>query len=149
MLNLFGRYSDAFKSKDKINFWREAVENFEQKKYFNSFRSFVKYAVNEETQNVILTDNGDSLDIKFYQGTKLIRVKINSQQVTAESDIASFSKPGIAFMRRLLELNYTLYYTRFSLKDNMILLKFDSSIIDCSPSKFYYAKKAGNSEKSC
>jgi hypothetical protein len=141
MLNLFGRYSDAFKSKEKVNFWREAVENFEQKKYFDSFRSFVNYAVDEETQNIILKDNGDSLDIDFYQGTKLIKVKINSLHVTAESDIASFSKPGITFMRRLLELNYTLYYTRFSMNDNMIILKFDSSIIDCSPSKLYYAIK--------
>jgi hypothetical protein len=141
MLNQFGRYSDAFKSKEKVNFWREAVENFEQKKYFDSFRSFVKYAADEESQNIALKDNGDSLEIKFLQGTKLIKVNIDNQHVVAESDIASFSKPGIAFMRRLLELNYTLYYTRFSLKDNLILLKFDSSIVDCSPSKFYYAIK--------
>ncbi len=141
MLNLFGRYSDAFKSKEKINFWREAVENFEQKKYFDSYRSFVKYAVDDKTQNLILKENTDSLEINFYQGTKLIRAKINNNGVTAESDIAIITKPGIAFMRRLLELNYSLYYTRFSLKDNMIILKFDSSNIDCPPSKFYYAIK--------
>ena len=149
MLNLFGRYSDAFKSKEKINFWREAVDNFEQKKYFDSFRSFVNYASDNETKNIILKDNGDSLDIEFFQGTKLIRANIYKDHVIAESDIAIFTKPGVAFMRRLMELNYSLYYTRYSLKDNLIILKFDSSILDCPPSKFYYAVKelAVNADK--
>lgn len=138
---MFGRFSDSFKSKEKTDFWRVAVESFENKNYFDSFRNFVKYADDDETNNIKLTDNGSSLDIEFYQGTKLIKVKIDDEKVNAESDIAIVTKSGVAFMRRLLELNYGLYYSRFSLKDGMIVLKFDSSIIDCSPSKFYYAIK--------
>lgn len=138
---MFGRFSDSFKSKEKTDFWRVAVESFENKNYFDSFRNFVKYADDDETNNIKLTDNGSSLDIEFYQGTKLIKVKIDDKKVNAESDIAIVTKSGVAFMRRLLELNYGLYYSRFSLKDGMIVLKFDSSIIDCSPSKFYYAIK--------
>ncbi|HEY5536689.1 MAG TPA: hypothetical protein VIL99_17370 [Ignavibacteria bacterium] len=141
MINMFGRFSDSFKSKEKTDFWRVAVESFENKNYFDSFRNFVKYADDDETNNIKLTDNGSSLDIEFYQGTKLIKVKIDDEKVNAESDIAIVTKSGVAFMRRLLELNYGLYYSRFSLKDGMIVLKFDSSIIDCSPSKFYYAIK--------
>lgn len=141
MINMFGRFSDSFKSKEKTDFWRVAVESFENKNYFDSFRNFVKYADDDETNNIKLTDNGSSLDIEFYQGTKLIKVKIDDKKVNAESDIAIVTKSGVAFMRRLLELNYGLYYSRFSLKDGMIVLKFDSSIIDCSPSKFYYAIK--------
>jgi hypothetical protein len=138
---MFGRFSDSFKSKEKTDFWRVAVESFENKNYFDSFRNFVKYADDDETNNIKLTDNGSSLDIEFYQGTKLVKVKIDDKKVNAESDIAIVTKSGVAFMRRLLELNYGLYYSRFSLKDGMIVLKFDSSIIDCSPSKFYYAIK--------
>lgn len=138
---MFGRFSDSFKSKEKTDFWRVAVESFENKNYFDSFRNFVKYADDDEINNIKLIDNGSSLNIEFYQGTKLIKVKIDDKKVNAESDIAIVTKSGVAFMRRLLELNYGLYYSRFSLKDGMIVLKFDSSIIDCSPSKFYYAIK--------
>ena len=137
----FGRYNDSFKPKQKTDSWTESVELFEQKKYFDSYKAFVNYISDEATQNAKLTETGEQLQIDFIQGTKLIRTIIDLQKVIAESDIAEFAKTGIPFMRRLLELNYSLYYSRFSIKDNMIVLKFDSSIIDCSPSKLFFALK--------
>jgi hypothetical protein len=137
----FGRYSDSFKTKQKSDFWRDAIELFEQKKYLDSYKSFVEYIRDDKNQNVTLFVNEGKMQIDFIQGTKLVRAIIDDKKVIAESDIALISKPGIAFMRRLLELNYGLFYTRFSLKDNMIILKFDSSVIDCSPSKLYFALK--------
>jgi hypothetical protein len=44
-------------------------------------------------------------------------------------------------MRRLMEMNYTLFYSRFALKDNRIIIKFDSKIPAAPPRKLYYAWK--------
>ncbi len=138
---MFGRFTDAFKSKEKTDIWREAVNSFEKKNYFDSIRFFVKYLSDDDTRNIDFSDNVNALEIKFKQGTKLIVAKVDDKKITAESAIAVVTKPGVAFMRRLLELNFGFYYTRFALKDGMIILRFDSSIMDCSPSKFYYAIK--------
>jgi hypothetical protein len=66
---------------------------------------------------------------------------IDEKKITAESVVAGFEKPGVSFMRRLMEMNFTLYYSRFAIKDNMVYIKFDSSVEDSPPRKLYYAFK--------
>ena len=49
---------------------------------------------------------------------------------------------SVAVMRRLVESNFTLRYSRFALdNDNNLVIKFDSAALDASPYKLYYALK--------
>lgn len=137
----FGRYTDSYKPKDKINCWTSASNLFEQKKYFESYREFVKYLSDESIGNVRTIEGGNGIDFELVQGSKLISVHITEDRVIAESFVAKYDKLSIPFMRRLLEINYTLYYSRFAIADDKILLKFDSNIFDCSPNKLYFALK--------
>jgi len=75
------------------------------------------------------------------QGSKVVKGEIDDKRITAESEVAAFDKLSLAVMRRILEMNFQLYYTRFALKDNLICIKFDSSIEDGLPRKLYYALK--------
>jgi hypothetical protein len=59
----------------------------------------------------------------------------------AQSTLAEFEKTGVSFMRRLMEMNYQLYYTRFAITDNKVVMKFNSSVVDGSPRKLYFALK--------
>jgi hypothetical protein len=43
-----------------------------------------------------------------------------------------------AAMRRLLELNYSLYYTRTAMEGNTLYMVFDSQVSTASPNKLYY-----------
>jgi hypothetical protein len=86
-------------------------------------------------------EGGNGMDFEFVQGSKKVGVHFSEDKVIAESYIARFDKLSIPFMRRLLEINYTLYYSRFAIKDDKILMKFDSNIFDCSPNKLYFALK--------
>lgn len=136
----FGRFTDSYKPKEKINSWTSASNLFEQKKYLESYKEFIKYLRDDEVDNVkIIGANG--VDFQLVQGSKLVKVQISDDNVIAESYVAKFDKLSIPFMRRLLEINYTLYYSRFAIKDDKILLKFDSNIFDCSPNKLYFALK--------
>lgn len=137
----FGRYTDAFKPKEKVDKWNECDKLFEDKKYFDSYAAFFEYLKDDSVNNVVYTKNGDSLDFSIRQGSKKVNGKIFDNKVTAESVLAEFEKTGVAFMRRLMEMNYQLYYSRFAIKDNKIHLRFDSSVIDGSPRKLYYALK--------
>jgi hypothetical protein len=44
-------------------------------------------------------------------------------------------------MRRLLEMNFALYYTRYALQGDRLTMMFDSDIVTASPSKLYYGLK--------
>lgn len=135
----FGRYTDSFKSKEKLDFWNESEKLFTNKQYFDSYVTFFKYLGDDEMDNLSFTRQDDSINFQFFQGSKLITGSINDNKITAESHIADYEKLAVAFMRRLMENNYSLYYTRFAFKDNSIYLKFNSSVLDGSPRKLYYA----------
>jgi len=137
----FGRFSDSFKSKAKINYWNECEKLFQEKKYFESYEAFLNYLKDDEINNVKFTKNGERIDFELPQGSKVISGFIGDGKIIAEADIAEYEKLSVAFMRRLMELNYTLFYTRFALKDSKICIKFDSSIADGPPRKLYYAWK--------
>ena len=137
----YGRYTECFKQKVQLDYWGECGDLFEQKKYFDSFKIFTKYISNQSGDNINLTESDNSLKFDFIQGSKKVNVIISDKKVSAEAVIAECEKLSIPFMRRLLELNYTLYYSRFTLKENYIAIKFDSSISDCFPGKLYYALK--------
>lgn len=131
----FGRYTDSFKPKEKVKAWNEAEKLFEEKKYNESLKAFFIYTGDESVGNIIV--NNDSFEL--YQGSSIVNGKITNSAITADSKIADYDKLGVAVMRRLIEMNYTLFYTRFCLKDNSIFIRFTSSLSDSPPRKLYYA----------
>lgn len=137
----FGRYSDAFKAQDKIDWWNKCEKEFQQKDYLNSYESFFNYLKDESVDNLTYKREGDTINFEFLQGSKIVHGYINPQKVCAEADIAEYEKLSVAFMRRLMELNYSLFYSRFAMKDNRIVILSDSAVAAAPPRKLYYAWK--------
>lgn len=137
----FGRYTDSYKPKEKINFWTTASNLFDKKNYLDSYREFVNYLRDDTIGNVTISEGENFVGFRLLQGSKSVNVRIEGEKVIAESEIAKFEKLSIPFMRKLLDVNYSLYYSRFAIKDNKIIVKFDSNIFDCSPNKLYFALK--------
>jgi hypothetical protein len=136
-----GRYTDSFKPKEKTDIWTQCEKLFDDKKYSDSYMKFFYYLKDESQDNLSAERNDSVINFQFFQGSKLIKGSIDDKHITAESKIAEFEKPGVAFMRRLMEMNFSLYYSRFAIKDNFIYIKFDSSVLDGSPRKLYFALK--------
>jgi hypothetical protein len=141
----FGRYTDAFKTKNKLDRWNECDKLFEQKQYFDSYTAFFDYLKDDTIENVVYTKSADggngTMEFSIRQGSKKVTGRIFDNKVSAEAVLAAFDKTGVTFMRRLMEMNYQLYYSRFALNDNKVYIKFNSSVIDGSPRKLYYALK--------
>jgi len=137
----FGRYSDSFKPKNKVEAWNECEKLFEEKKFTESYLSFFNYIKDDKQDNVSFTQEDGRIKFELMQGSKVVKGEIDDKRITAESEVAAFDKLSLAVMRRILEMNFQLYYTRFALKDNLICIKFDSSIEDGLPRKLYYALK--------
>ena len=137
----FGRYSDNNKSVQKVQRWTEAEELFKEKEYIKSIEAFFDYLSDDEQLNVVVNRNNGIIDFSLYQGSKIIRGKIDNERVAAETAIAKMGEPSIPVMRRLLEMNFHLYYSRFALNDKLIMMMFDSDILSATPNKLYYGLK--------
>jgi hypothetical protein len=137
----FGRFSDSFKPKAKTEAWNNAEKLFHEKNYTESYEAFLNYLKDDEVNNVSFSKSGDAINFELLQGSKIIRGTIGSGKVIAEAEIAGYDKLSVAFMRRLMEMNYTLFYSRFAMKDNRIVIKSDSTIPAAPPRKLYFAWK--------
>lgn len=137
----FGRFTDSFKPKHKSNLWNVCEKEFTNKKYHEYHKHFFEYLQDDGIDNVHIETENEHTNFNFSQGSKIIYGTIKDNKISAEAQIAEFEKPSVAFMRRLMEINYTLYYSRFCLKDNIVCLKFDSYINECPPGKLYYGLK--------
>jgi hypothetical protein len=137
----FGRYSDNNKPVEKVDRWNEADSLFKEKKYHQSIVAFFDYLKDELAENVIHLPNGTQGTFQFFQGSKIIRGFYNEEMFEAEVALASMPAPSVPVMRRLLEMNFTLYYTRYALNNERLCMMFDSDIETCNPSKLYYGLK--------
>ncbi len=102
----FGRFSDSYKPKQKIEFWNTSEKLFLEKSYLDSYEAFFNYLRDDESNNVSFKRDGSRIDFELLQGSKIIKGFIDGSKVEAEADIAVYEKLSVAFMRRLMEMNY-------------------------------------------
>jgi len=138
----FGRYSDAYKPEHKYDEWDKSMDLFEEGKYVESFQNFFEYLTDESQDNVKTWIDKEGLHFEVLQGSKLIKGFVGDRMIKAEAKVAHADELSIGFLRRMMELNFSLKYSRFSLddEDNLTLI-FDSYLLDGSPYKMYYALK--------
>lgn len=137
----FGRYSDNNKPVAKVNRWTEADNLFKEKKFDVSIDAFFDYLKDDLAQNVVYERNGAEGRFELFQGSKIVRGKFNSEQINAEVTLAKMPQPSVPVMRRLLEMNFNLYYSRFALDNDRLCMRFDSAFEAANPSKLYYGLK--------
>jgi len=137
----FGRYSDNNKPVEKVNRWTDADNLFKEKKYTESFDAFFEYLRDDSIDNVVHERNESSGRFHFYQGSKIVRGGYDKDHLQAEATLARMPSPNVPVMRRLLEMNFNLYYSRYALNDETLCMRFDSEIETANPSKLYYGLK--------
>lgn len=136
-----GRYSDNNKSVDKVEKWTEAETLFKQRELLKSLEAFFDYLCDDEQDNIILEKEDGSIRFRLYQGSKLVRGEVNNEKVKAEIVVARMTEPSVPVMRRLLEMNFNLYYSRYAVRNGMICMRFDTPLSSATPNKMYYGLK--------
>ncbi|HMU47899.1 MAG TPA: hypothetical protein PKC72_16120 [Chitinophagaceae bacterium] len=137
----FGRYSDNNKPLPKVNRWTDADNLFKEKKYTESFDAFFDYLRDDSIQNVKYERKETDGRFEFFQGSKIVRGSFDKEQMKAEVTLARMPQPSVPVMRRLLEMNFNLYYGRYAMDNERLCMRFDSDIETASPSKLYYGLK--------
>ncbi len=138
----FGRYSDSNKSPTQYEYWEKALVSFEMEDYVESIAHFLPYLKDEVADNVVWERSTSAIKFHFFQGSRRINAIIDAKHFRAEVCIAKTSSLNVGLLRRLVEKNYKLNYSRFALDpENNIVIVFTSALIDASPYKIYYALK--------
>lgn len=138
----FGRYSDAYKEEAHYAMWNNALAAFDQKDYLVAYEHFLGYLLDPSLDNVTYTRSGGRIEFEIIQGSKKLTGVLTEKMVGVVSKVAKMDREDPALLQHLLEYNYQLRFCRFSIsEDDHICMTFDSSIIDGSPFKLYYALK--------
>lgn len=138
----FGRYTESNRSAEREKAFDTALRDFGKENYLSAYVSFFDYLLDEQEQNVRAWEEKSELRFELFQGSKRITGFANGRKFYAEAKIAKAKTLQSSFMRRLLEANYELKYSRFALTpDNEIAIVFDSYTSDGSPYKLYAALK--------
>ncbi len=138
----FGRYSDSYKPDEKYDEWDKSMSLFEEGNYKESFQHFFEYLTDASQNNVKTRTETDGLHFEILQGSKLIKGLIGERMIKAEAKVAHAEELSIGFLRRMMELNFSLKYCRYALDDDdNLTLIFDSYLLDGSPYKMYQALK--------
>ena len=146
----FGRYTDSYKLPENYEAWDQSLRYFEEEDYLNCYRHFFLYLRDLHEENVHFVEQNGRINFELYQGSKKISGSADKSQFKAEAKIAYTESLNVAFMRRLIEKNFSLKYARFALdKSDNITILFDTYTLDGSPYKLYFALKelATNADK--
>lgn len=138
----FGRYSDIYHTTGQDAAFDRSVQEFEEENYLDAYTSFFNYLRNEEEDNVKVWREKGQVKFELFQGSRKIIGYGTSIKLHAEARVAKAKELQASFMRRLLEENFELKYSRFSVTpENEIAIVFDTFATDGSPYKLYAALK--------
>ena len=138
---LFGRYSDQNKTKEQYESWDKSSALYKEKRYLDAYSEFFNYLKDKNIDNVLFTRDESKITFTIIQGSKIVNGTINNREIQAEADVVRFEKLEVPVMRKLLQENYYLYFSKFAVKTDIYTLKYFSPIEDAHPSSLYYALK--------
>jgi len=138
---LFGRYTDQNKTKEQYDCWDKATALYKEKKYLDAYVEFFKYLKDNNLDNVLFTREESKINFTVIQGSKIVSGTLNNREVQAEAELVRFEQLDVPVMRKLLQENYYLFFSKFAIKNDIYTLKYFSPIEDAHPSSLYYALK--------
>lgn len=137
----FGRFTDAYKSDAQQAFFDRSLDLFDKGEHLAAYHAFFNFIKDEDTGENIQTKEEDGLiHFEFWQGSRLIKGIAGPEKVKACSKVAKATDLNVGFLRRLMEANFNLKFSRFALDpDNNLCILFDSGALDASPLKLLHA----------
>lgn len=137
-----GRYTDYYKSKHQRRNWQLAETKFGEKQYADALFAFFDFLSDTEEKNLTCHPGGEGFHFSLLQGSRKVTGIYDGTTVRAYTPIAYMPEPGTAIMRKLLELNYTLYYSHSAISpENKLKMIFSAPVQAASPSRLYFGLK--------
>lgn len=135
----WGRFSDAYKRKDQYEAWDEAQISFSEGNWTDALTHMMVFLENETGDNIMKTSETGMHTYLLLQGSTQAKLCLEEDHFRAEVNLVRGGNWPMALLRKLLEANYRLKYSRYALAEDTIQLVFDTVVDDLDAYKMYYA----------
>jgi len=140
MNHAFGRYSDTVKSQLQLEAWKRAETLYASGDYLQAWHAFFEYLRDPTVDNVHWDHRDDAVHFRIYQGSRTVTGRAYANGIEASAPVARLIHQSVAVMRKLLEINYALNYSRFALStDDLVTIRFEAPVAGGQPAKLYHA----------
>lgn len=137
----FGRMRST-RMQDKYQSWTAAIHNFENERYHRAYIHLLDYLSDEGEGNIEYNSGKGTIKFRLYQGSVQVVGSVDAHFFSARVKLAKLERINESLMLWLLQENYYLKYSRFSIdRDHHVCLAFDSGVEDGTPYKIYEALK--------
>ncbi|HEX5624744.1 MAG TPA: hypothetical protein VFX48_01905, partial [Saprospiraceae bacterium] len=138
----FGRFTDAHKSKEHYAAWDDSLKFFEEGQVQTAVEKLVIYLKNAAGDNIQVASDRPEFRFVVFHGSKQLNCLLDQRHFRAEAKIAHCKELNVGFLRRAVEFNFDLNYSRYALDpESNLCLVFDSSLEEASPYKLFYGLK--------
>ena len=106
-----------------------------------AYKAFMHYLKDEHADNITWREDEEgTLHFELWQGSRRVTGTASKTKVKAGSNVALADDLNVGFLRRLMEANFSLKFSRFALSpENALSIKFDTHGVDGSPLKLLHA----------
>lgn len=139
---IFGRQYTAYTDAAHGALWKQALADFENGDFVRSVLHTIQYISGPDSGNHWAISDEGALSFTIIQGSKELDGIATAEGLKACAKVANAKKLPLGLLRKLLELNYQLNFSRYALDESHnICLRFDSYVHDGSPYKIVAALK--------
>jgi len=141
-LKSFGRGINADIANNEEELFNTAYGAFEKKEILDAytffFNSLLNYKNGISNENIILTQENETLKFIIYQGTAKISGLTTNNKLYAEVTMVKTKNANVALKRNVLERNYKFTYVNYCSDSDYIKLKLNLDNITMTPQKAFY-----------
>lgn len=135
----FGEYNQNAKTQEQFENWYQANENFRQKKYKEGILNMLSYLYDAAEQNVQYAPYEDGISFEIFQGSTKLEGSYLNETFYANNVIAGLENISPVVMRKALDKNGKLLYSKIGLDDNnRLLMILDIPAKDLNAEVVYY-----------
>jgi len=135
----FGRFSDRNKTNDQLLLLNKVDKAFENKEYLKGTEYFFKFIQDSNNDNIQFEKFDEKIEFSFFQGSKTINGTVTNDKLYAYSKILKIKEDNDDLFEKLLNLNYSLNFSKFSLKNNIILVELYQQLSKSNSETLYYS----------
>ena len=137
---IFGSYSDANKSREQIEHYNQAWDDFANGHFSEGLEKIFTYISNAKMGNLVYEKQANgTLIFTLYQGSTKLQGSFDGNWLLTTSEITKLKRTSPAILRKLLDRNQQLYFSRIALnQDDTITAIMNYNTAQLQPDIIYY-----------
>ena len=133
----FGFYNNNNKKPEQHEAWHQSWSDFSAGEIWSAIEKICFYIKDDKEQNLVYERNETGIYFRLFQGSAQLAGSFDGEQFYAKSIITKLEKTSPVIMRRLLDRNQRLLFSRIALDGDYIVAMMNFPLNMLNPSIIY------------